>query len=147
MATVTTETVVEGEVVPTAPTAIDAIQQDAAPREYPKDAPALWPYLKLPFRKRAEFFRKFREMQAMEGDLAALEKKRKRSTKNQDVMLEQAAGLYDLLAIMDDMMRIAAVDLDEYGAWLDKHNDEQFQELFAAYVERSQPGEASGSAS
>lgn len=144
MATVTE--VVEGEVVPTA---IDAIQSDAAPREYPKDAPQLWPYLRLPFRQRAEFFRKFREMQAMEGDLTALEKKRNRAGKKpgNDVMLEQAAGLYELFAVMDEMMRIAAVDEQAYEQWVDSHTDDQFQELFAAYVERSQPGEASGSAS
>lgn len=128
------------------PTIIDALNEDAAPREYPKDAPGLWPYLKLPFRDRAKFFSVYRVLQAKQSDLLAAEKKRKRGKLSDAQMLATAEGLYDLYSHMDDLMRIAAVDKDAYDEWVRDHTDEEFAELFAVYVERSQPGEASSSA-
>jgi hypothetical protein len=129
-----------------APMVIDALNQDAAPREYPKDAPGLWPYLKLPFRERAKFFKVYRELVSRQGEVSDIEKKARKGRKlNETQMLEQAASLYELYALMDDLMLIAAVDKDAYRAWVDSHDDEKFAELFAAYVERSQPGEASSS--
>lgn len=129
------------------PTIIDALNEDVTPKEYPKDAPALWPYLKLPFRDRAKFFSVYRVLQAKQADLLATEKKRKRGKLTDAQMLEAAEGVYDLYAMMDDLMRIAAVDKDAYNDWVRDHNDDEFATLFAAYVERSQPGEASSSAS
>lgn len=131
--------------LPDEPTLIDSMAEDAAPREYPKDAPGLWPYLKLPFRQRARFFAVYRELNARQGDMLALEKKRKAKKLTEAQMLEQAEELYELYALMDDLLAIAAVDEDAYRAWVMSHSDEEFAELFAAYVERSQPGEASGS--
>lgn len=128
------------------PTIIDALNEDAAPKQYPKDAPSLWPYLKLPFRERAKFFSIYRNLQAKQAELLAAEKKRKRGKLNDAQMLESAEGLYDLYAMMDDLMRVAAVDKDGYNDWVRDHTDEQFAELFGAYVENSQPGEASSSA-
>lgn len=128
------------------PTIIDALNEDANPKEYPKDAPALWPYLKLPFRDRAKFFSVYRVLQAKQSDLLAAERKRKRGKITDAQMLEAAEGVYDLYAMMDDLMRIAAVDKDAYDEWVREHNDDDFGHLFAVYVERSQPGEASSSA-
>lgn len=129
------------------PTAIDSLNSDAAPREYPKGAPGLWPYLKLPFRQRAKFFAVYRDLNARQADMVAVEKKRRRGKPNDAQMLEQAEALYELYALMDDLMEIAAVDKDAYRDWVNEHSDDEFAELFAAYVERSQPGEASGSES
>lgn len=128
------------------PTIIDALNEDAAPREYPKDAPSLWPYLKLPFRDRTKFFSIYRLLQAKQSELLALEKRRKRGKMTDAQMLESAEGLYSLYALMDDLMRVAAIDEDAYDEWVREHDDEQFANLFAIYVERSQPGEASSSA-
>lgn len=131
--------------LPDEPTVIDSLAKDAKPREYPKDAPGLWPYLKLPFRQRAKFFAVYRELNDRQTEMTAVEKKRRKGKLTEAQMLEQAEGLYELYALMDDLMRIAAVDKQFYEAWVESHNDEQFAELFAAYVERSQPGEASSS--
>lgn len=131
--------------LPDEPTVIDSMAADAAPREYPKDAPGLWPYLKLPFRQRAKFFAVYRQLNDRQADMVAAEKKRRRGKQSEGQMLEQAEVLYELYALMDDLLEIAAVDKDRYRAWVESHNDDQFAELFAAYVERSQPGEASGS--
>lgn len=131
--------------LPDEPTVIDSMAADAAPREYPKDAPGLWPYLKLPFRQRAKFFAVYRELNVMQADMVAAEKKRRRGKQNDTQMLEQAEKLYELYALMDDMLRICAVNEDVYEAWVQTHSDEEFGDLFAVYVERSQPGEASGS--
>lgn len=131
--------------LPDEPTIIDALDEDVAPRQYPKDAPGLWPYLKLPFRQRAKFFAVYRELNERQSEMMAAEKKRRKGKLTEGQMLEQAEGLYEVYALMDDLMRIAAVDEDAYDAWVESHNDEQFAELFAAYVERSQPGEASSS--
>lgn len=128
------------------PTIIDALHEDAAPKQYPKDAPGLWPYLKLPFRERSKFFSIYRGLQAKQADLLAVEKKRKRGKLSDAAMLESAEGLYDLYAMMDDLMRVAAVDKDAYNDWVRDHTDEEFANLFAVYVEQSQPGEASSSA-
>ena len=124
---------------------IDALNSDAAPREYPKDAPGLWPYMKLPFRQRAKFFAVYRELNGRQSEMLAIEKKRKRGKMTEAQMLDQAESLYELYALMDDLLVIAAVDKDAYRLWVEEHDDEEFAELFAAYVERSQPGEASGS--
>lgn len=128
------------------PTIIDALHEDAAPKEYPKGAPTLWPYLKLPFRDRAKFFSVYRVLQVKQSDLLAAEKKRKRGKLTDAQMLEAAEGIYDLYAMMDDLLRIAAVDKDAYDEWVRDHTDDEFANLFAVYVERSQPGEASSSA-
>jgi hypothetical protein len=128
------------------PTIIDALHEDAAPREMPKDAPALWPYLKLPFRRRSKFFGVYRALQAKQAELVAADKRRKRGKQTDDQMFAQAEALYDLYALMDDLMEIAAVDTDAYHEWVESHSDEEFSALFSAYVERSQPGEASSSA-
>lgn len=128
------------------PTIIDALHEDAAPKEYPKGAPTLWPYLKLPFRERSKFFSIYRTLQAKQADLLAAEKRRKRGKLSEAQMLEAAEGLYELYAMMDDLMRVAAVDTIAYDEWVREHNDEEFANLFAVYVEQSQPGEASSSA-
>lgn len=127
------------------PTVIDALNADATPREYPEGAPGLWPYLKLPFRERAKFFKVYRELNSRQAEMVAAEKKFKKAKQSEQVMLEQAASLYELYALMDDLMLIAAVDKEAYRDWVDSHDDEKFAQLFAAYVERSQPGEASSS--
>lgn len=128
------------------PTIVDALNEDANPRPYPKGAPGLWPYLKLPFKERARFFSIYRALQARQADLISAEKKRKRGKLSDQQMLEAAEGLYDLYAMMDDLMRVAAVDKDAYDEWVRDADDEQFANLFAIYLEHSQPGEASSSA-
>lgn len=124
------------------PTVIDALQDEANPPEYPKGAPRLWPYLRLPFRKRAEFFRVYRLVQEKQDTLQAAERRRKRGRTSEAENIEAATSLYELYALMDDLLRLAAFDIDEYERWISGASDEEFTQVFATYSARSQPGEA-----
>lgn len=124
------------------PTVIDALQEEANPPEYPKGAPRLWPYLRLPFRKRADFFRVYKQVQEKQEVLQAGERRRKRGRPSEAETIEAATGLYELYALMDDLLRLAAVDSEEYERWISSATDEEFTQVFATYSARSQPGEA-----
>lgn len=126
-------------------TIVDALSDDAKRPVMPADAPTLWPYLKLPFRQRARFFSVYRKLQNAQADLSSRQKKRGRPST--EALMEQAEQMYELYALMDDLMEIAAVDKDDYKTWVETHDDEDFAGLFVAYAESSQPGEASGSVS
>lgn len=143
----TTETVEPYE----APTVIDAMQDeatDADKAEWPKNAPELKSYLRLPFRRRAKFLRIFKEVQEMQQELSKSEEKRKRmKNPTASAQIDQASGMYDLFALMDDAMRISAADEDAYDKYVETCSDNDFQQLFAAFMSHSQPGEASSSAS
>lgn len=130
------------------PTTVDALQADAAPREFPKGSPELIGYMRLPFRKRARFFKMFSELQAQQTELEKLDKKRKRvKNPSQEMMMEQATGLYELYGAMDELLEMASADPEKYRDWVESNDDDSFQELFSIYIERSQPGEASSSSS
>lgn len=123
------------------PTVIDALQEEATPPEYPKGAPRLWPYLRLPFRKRADFFRTYKAVQEKQNDVQSMTK-RKRGRPSESETIDSAQQLYELYAMMDDLLRIAAVDDDEYDRWINNASDEEFMQVFSTYSARSQPGEA-----
>jgi len=122
------------------PTVIDALQEDANPPEYPQGAPRLWPYLRLPFRKRAQFFATYKQVQEKQEILQG--STRKRGRPSQAATIDSAQQLYELYALMDDLLRIAAVDDNEYDRWINNVSDDEFMQVFTAYSARSQPGEA-----
>lgn len=124
------------------PTVIDALQEEVNPPQYPKGAPRLWPYLRLPFRKRAEFFKVYKQVQDKQTEVQAGERRRKRGRPSEAETMETATGLYELYALMDDLLRLTAVDTDEYDRWVAGASDEEFTQVFATYSARSQPGEA-----
>ncbi len=124
------------------PTVIDAIVEDASPPKLPADAPRLWPYLKLPFRERADFFRAYERLIEHQDLIKEL-----RADGGRTASASRAAKVFELYAVMDDLLSLCAIDQSEYRAWVASHDDEAFAQLFAAFMSRSQPGEASGSAS
>jgi hypothetical protein len=126
------------------PSVIDAIAEDAAPPKWPADAPTLWPYLKLPFRARAAFFTKYTELRKAQTVVDEL--KVTRGEFGTAVSTELAGRIFEAYAVMDELLEIAAVDKRDYRAWVMDHSDEDFTALYAAYMARSQPGEASSSA-
>jgi hypothetical protein len=122
-----------------APTATDRLQTQAAP-SWPANAPKLRPLMRLPFRERATAMRAFAEIQK-ELDGGAI------SAKGSQVGPEQAATMFDAMAKMDDFLASVAVDADLYRAWVGNASDDEFGQLFTAYVAWGSPGEAPSSSS
>jgi hypothetical protein len=136
---------------PTSPGVVDALAEEAAKITWPEDAPTLWPYLKLPFRERANFFREYKALQSQQGlvrELKAITEQAKASGTEPDasVAVDKAAEIFELYAVMDTLMMICAVDKEAYAAWVASHTDDEFSRLFTAFMSKTQPGEASSSA-
>lgn len=118
---------------------VDDLADDANPAVLPEGAPRLTKYLQLKYRNRAEFMRK----------LETVRKAAPTPGKSGKVSVtpDKLADFYDMLADIDELMRLVAVDIAEFEAWQGKHDDGEFVELFNAYMRWSQAGEASSSAS
>lgn len=136
------------------PSVIDALNDDASPEEYPEGAPVLRSWLQIrPRSKRAEFKRKFGEFNDMRGAIDKAQKAAKRAdvaaAAGKDVqgeLLKLSAQADDMYQLMDDLMRMAAVNEDYYSKWSDDVDDADLVATFNVFVKRSQPGEASSSA-
>lgn len=141
---------------PDEPTLIDDLAAEAAPEpeEYPDGAPELKPYLQIrPRSKRAEFKRKYADFARRQGTVNALMKASKDVEDVESPTAEQAgekmklwADADDLYQEMDDLMRLASVDPEKYAVWSDEVADDELIATFKVYMKRSQPGEASSSA-
>lgn len=128
---------------PPQPTIIDAIASDAqaaqpAKVEFPPGAPKLRPIHQLPFRERGNAMRLFGELQKIQSP-----------AEGEQPSFDQIADMYDGLARIDDFLAAVAVDADAYRKWVaGPGNDEGvFAQLWNAYSNQSQPGEASSSSS
>lgn len=111
-----------------------AAEARAAKVRKPKGSPQLWPFAQLPRRARAEFFKPLRGI-----DAASLAKAGKGTPD-----LKDAGDLFDLLANVEDALRVVAVadagvDFDE---WATKADDTTLLALFQWYMDRFTPGEA-----
>lgn len=144
---------------PDEPTLIDALAAESAPEpvDYPVGAPLLKPYLQIrPRSNRAKFKREYAEFAKQQDTIGALTKAARRAEDDDAVKLPEAeqaaenmrlwADADDLYQKMDDLMRLAAVSSDEYSAWSDEVDDKDLVQTFQAYMQESQPGEASSSA-
>jgi hypothetical protein len=105
--------------------------------ERPAGAPGLWPFLKLPRRQKAQFFRCLKNLPTddkgeLEIDLGTMS-------------LAVAGDAYELLADIEDSLRIAATDQKAFTTWANSAADEDVVQLFGWYMQRFQPGEASAS--
>lgn len=128
------------------PSAVDALQDDAAPAQMPEGAPEFRSYLRLPFRKRARFYRSFASLQDKQEQVSKLDRKQKtKKGLTKEEMADAAGQFYEVLGEMEDLLRIAAVDPEVFETWMENVEDEEFQRTFSAYVQWSQPGEASSS--
>lgn len=111
----------------------------AAKVRKPKGSPQLWPFAQLPRRARADFFKPLRGI-----DAESLAKAGKGTPD-----LKDAGDLFDLLANVEDALRVVAVpdagvDFDEWAA---KADDTTLLALFQWYMDRFTPGEAKPSSS
>lgn len=122
----------------------DQLAQDATPRRKPAGAPALWPFQQLPRRTRAEFLRAFgkvrKSTEALDLDHADDVDDDAEDVEVDD--LERAAASYEMLAELEDAMRIAARDKDAFDDWARKASDNDLTALSNWYMDRFQVGEA-----
>lgn len=117
----------------------DVMAADAVKVRKPKGSPNLWPFQQLPRRKRAEFLRKLATLQETQKGLSLSE------DGNVEPDISDAAGVFDLLADLEDTLRIVAEDADAFDAWVAKCSDTQLQQLSTWYMDRFQVGEAQAS--
>ena len=133
---------------PEQPSVLDQMADDAAPDEYPAGAPGLQPYLQIrPRSRRAQFKRKYADVAQLQ-ETASAELKAKKITDKSPVheQLRLDATLDDLYQLIDELMEMAAVDPQAYRKWADEVDDQTLMATFTVYQKRSQPGEASSSA-
>lgn len=144
---------------PDEPTVIDEMAAEAVPEpvEYPAGTPLLKPYVQIrPRSKRALFKRQYAQFTNMQDTVSALSKAARDAGSDDAVKLPDVAQAAenmrlwadadDLYQQMDDLMRLAAVDDTEYTVWSDQVDDKDLIRAFQAYMQESQPGEASSSA-
>lgn len=136
--------------------AVDELADDANPPEYPDGAPLLKPYLQIrPRSQRAEFKRRYAEFADMQKRMQELQAEQQRlaDDDSDDVSpvrnaerMRLWADMDDYYQKMDDLMRLAAVNAEAYTEWSDEVDDGGLAEVFTVFARRSQPGEASSSA-
>jgi len=136
---------------------IDALAADAGVlTEYPPGVPELVPFLELrPRSRRARFKRKFAECTALEDTVKDVQRRAKKlaattkvTPELQALRMRLSADVDELFGLMDEVLEIAAADEVKWRAWSDGlADDNDLARVFQLYMTRSQPGEASGSAS
>lgn len=136
----------------------DDVEAETAPAEYPEGVPELRPWLLIrPRSRRAEFKRKYAEFAPMQRDVENLRKsgvfaaadnsEGEQSPEATADQLRAWADIDDYYQLIDELLELAAVDPDAYRAWSDEADDQTLMTTFAVYIRRTQPGEASSSAS
>lgn len=116
-----------------------AADAQAAKTVKPAGSPNLWPFLHLPRRQKAQFFHK------LEGLPVDAEGNFELDMSHAD--MGDAAKVYDLLADIEDAMRLSATDTGAYDEWTRSCSEQDLLNLFSWYMERFQPGEAAPSPS
>lgn len=125
---------------------VDKLAEDANPPALPDDAPAMTPYLKLPYRARGEFMAKMAQVEKMAPEPKKAKDLNKQTEKGK-VDLSEISGFYFLLAEIDELLRLVVADPAELDKWQTSHDDSEFVQLYNAYMRWSQAGEASSSGS
>lgn len=128
------------------PTQLDGIAADAAPPpEYPPGCPTLLPVLALPRARRADYYDRIAEVarqQHAADPVAASD-----PDAAMEVKASEAAGMMRLLASIEELLAVVAADESELRAWAAAAADTDVAQAFNVYMRRTQPGEASSSAS
>ena len=139
------------------PTVLEQLAEDAEqidqPTEYPKGAPALKPMLAIrPFSKRAQFKRYYAEVAEFKAELdkmqAEVKKHKAGSNEHYAAQILMWAAMDEVFERVNAALRLAAVDPEAYDRWSDNlQDDNDLMTTFNVYQQRTQPGEASSSAS
>lgn len=130
---------------------IEDVESVELPQEYPPGAPEFKVLLAVrPRGRRAEFKRLLADI-AEKGNLArdgqAAMKKTKDDRRKERELFLLSAHIDEALELIEQALRLVAVDLEKYDAWAADVSDEDLQATWAVYQSRTQPGEASSSAS
>jgi hypothetical protein len=123
--------------------ASDATSQDVA---YPDGCPELIPVLRLPRSRRADYYDAMSRVSEMQRSASGAEKVADES-RPVEIRLAEVADMNRMLAAIEDLLAVVAADPDEFRAWALDVDDSILVEAFNAYIARTQPGEASSSAS
>ena len=116
----------------------DQMAQDATPPRKPKGAPALWPFQQLPRRQRAQFLRALKKVE----DTSHSVQSDADEDEDESSQLERAAASYEMLADLQDTLRLAARDADAFDEWANAAADADLTALSNWYMDRFQVGEA-----
>jgi len=133
---------------------LEQMADDAAPElptEYPAGAPELKPLLAVrPRSRRGEFKRVLAEISeksnAARDAQVELEKTKDARAKEQ-ALFRLSASMDDVLEVIEQAMRLVAVDVAKYDTWAAEVGDDDLQTTWAVYQQRMQPGEAPSSPS
>lgn len=127
----------------------DEMAADVKPVKKPRGAPALWPFLQLPRRKRAEFLRGVAAVQSRQEQIEkaaeAVKAAAGQADANEGVGIAQAADLYDILADIEELLLVVASDAEAFTKWANAASDDALSDLLFWYMERFQVGEARAS--
>ncbi len=133
------------------PDPIDELADDAAPPT-PGER-ALIDLQIRPRSQRAQFKRRYAEFADMQKRVLELKASPALASGGDDSDPERGAErmrlwaeMDDYYQKMDDLMRLAAVNPEAYAEWSDVAGDEELAAVFTVFAKRSQPGEASSSA-
>lgn len=131
------------------PSVLDALVDDAAaPTDYPEGAPLLQPYLQIrPRSKRAEFKRKFADLGKIQDKVKEVRKSGLLTSEDPSDQLRLSAELDDMYEQMLELLEMAAVSPAAFREWAEAVDDGDLIAVFNVYMRRTQPGEASSSAS
>lgn len=121
----------------------DYIDDAAAPVKKPEGAPDLTPLLQLPRRQRASVMRKLDGLLKRQASIPAVPEQGEDD--DQTATLERAAGMFDLLADFEELLRDVSKDKPLYDAWLEGANDADLTALAGYYMRTFQAGEAQAS--
>lgn len=132
------------------PSVVDEMAEEATtPPEYPAGAPEFKALLTVRRGRRAEFKRLVAQV-AEKGPRLRAEQETMKDLPDGE---REAAGfrlwadLDELNEVVEQALRLVAVDPEAFDAWAAEVSDEDLQATWAAYQSRTQPGEASSSAS
>lgn len=128
-------------------TQLDGIAADAAPPpDYPPGCPALRPVLGLPRAARADYYEAMARVSALQSSATGLGAPGGQD-RPMEVQLSEVADMMRLLAAIEDLLAVVAVDAAALRAWALTADDAVIAAAFNAYIARTQPGEVSSSAS
>lgn len=129
-------------------TTVEALADDAASQDvdYPAGCPELIPVLSLPRGRRADYYdamAKVSELQKPSGAVEQITDEDRPMT----LRLTEVADMTRLLAAIEDLLVVVAADPDGFRRWALEVEDNTLAQAFNVYIRRTQPGEASSSAS
>jgi hypothetical protein len=134
------------------PSVVEQMAEDATPSTpvaYPPGAPEFKVLLAVRRPQRSEFKLKLADVigaRASAMELRAQSEKAKGDRK-QELQMRVWAALDVMYGHIEEALRLVAVDRAKYDTWAESVPDEDLAATFAAYQDRTQPGEASSSAS